>query len=178
MIPIQHRIQPVVRASRYPGPMALPPIALSSTLRELSGPDVALGYDAMHELRGHRPPLATPAAFVAWVTARAAEGYRLVGAFLPDEAQAVAVVGFRPMTLLYAGRTLYIDDLSTRAVHRGQGLGRALLAWMEAEARRQGCEQLQLDSGVQRFPAHRIYLRDGYDINAHHFAKRLAGPED
>ena len=113
----------MVRASRYPGPMPLPPIALSPTLRELSGPDVALGYTAMHELRGHRPPLATPEVFVDWVATHAAEGYRLVGAFLPDEAQAAAVAGFRPMTLLYAGRTLYIDDLSTRAAHRGQGLG-------------------------------------------------------
>ena len=141
-------------------------------LRELVGPDIALGHDAMHELRGHRPPLATQDSFVAWVSAHP-DRYRLVGAFLEGESQAVAVAGFRLMTLLYAGRTLYLDDLSTRAAYRGRGLGRALLAWVEAEARRLGCEELHLDSGVQRFPAHRLYLNSGFDIRSHHFSKAL-----
>jgi GNAT superfamily N-acetyltransferase len=141
-------------------------------IRELSGPEVALGYAAMHELRGHRPPLASPETFVTWVSEHG-DGYRLAGAFLPGESGAAAVIGFRTMTLLYAGRTLYVDDLSTRADHRGQGLGRALLAWAEAEARRLGCEELHLDSGMQRFPAHRLYLKFGFDISAHHFSKVL-----
>ncbi len=141
-------------------------------VRELSGPDATLGYAAMHELRGHRPPLATAETFVAWV-ANHTEGYRLAGAFLAGETDAAAVVGFRPMTLLYAGRILYVDDLSTKAAYRGQGLGTALLAWVEAEARRLGCDELHLDSGVQRFPAHRLYLKFGFDISAHHFGKAL-----
>ena len=141
-------------------------------VRELSGPEVARGYAAMHELRGHRPPLATAETFVAWVSDHP-EGYRLAGAFPEGEQDAAAVIGFRPMTLLYAGRTLYVDDLSTRAAHRGRGLGTALLAWVEAEARRLGCEELHLDSGVQRFPAHRLYLKHGFDIIGHHFARAL-----
>ena len=142
------------------------------TIRELSGPEVALGYAAMHELRGHRPPLSSEESFVAWVSGHP-EGYRLAGAFLEGEPEAAAVIGFRPMTLLYAGRNLYVDDLSTREHARGQGLGRALLAWVEAEARRLGCDELHLDSGVQRFPAHRLYLKFGFDISAHHFGKAL-----
>jgi hypothetical protein len=34
----------------------------------------------------------------------------------------------------------------------------------------QGCRQLELDSGVQRFGAHRFYLREGFDISSHHFS--------
>ncbi|MGY2895805.1 GNAT family N-acetyltransferase [Deinococcus sp. UYEF24] len=142
------------------------------TIRELSGPDTALGYAAMQELRGHRPPLSSAETFVSWVTEHT-EGYRLAGAFLAGETNAAAVIGFRPMTLLYAGRTLYVDDLSTCEQARGKGLGRALLAWVEAEARRLGCDELHLDSGVQRFPAHRLYLKFGFDISAHHFGKAL-----
>lgn len=142
------------------------------TIRELSGQGVALGYAAMYELRGHRPPLSSAETFVSWVSEHT-EGYRLVGAFLEGEPNAVSVIGFRPMTLLYAGRTLYVDDLSTREEARGQGLGGALLAWVEAEARRLGCDGLHLDSGVQRFPAHRLYLKFGFDIGAHHFGKVL-----
>lgn len=36
-----------------------------------------------------------------------------------------------------------------------------------------GCEELHLDSGVQRFPAHRLYLKFGFDIGAHYFSKAL-----
>ncbi|GGR08907.1 GNAT family N-acetyltransferase [Deinococcus ruber] len=146
---------------------------MTPDIREVSGSEVASVYAAMHELRGHRPPLASAQHFADWVEARSDEGYRLAGAFVDGEPEAAAVVGFRLMTLLYAGRTLYIDDLSTRSVYRGRGLGRALLAWVEAEARRLGCEELHLDSGVQRFPAHRLYLKDGFDITAHHFGKSL-----
>lgn len=142
------------------------------TVRELTGPGAALGYAAMHELRGHRPPLATADTFVSWVSDHT-EGYRLAGAFLPGEPEAAAVIGFRTMTLLYAGRTLYVDDLSTRAAYRGRGLGTALLTWVQAEARRLGCEELHLDSGVQRFAAHRLYLKFGFDISAHHFGRVL-----
>ena len=146
---------------------------LPSTVRQLTGPEIAHGYAAMHELRGHRPPMASAETFVAWVSGHP-EGYRIAGAFLEGETDAAAVIGFRPMTLLYAGRTLYVDDLSTRAADRGRGLGRALLTWATEEARRQGCEELHLDSGVQRFPAHRLYLKYGFDITAHHFARVLA----
>lgn len=155
-----------------PDPAAGTPSTTAPQVRELSGADAAHAYAAMSELRGHRPPLATPDTFTRWVGTHP-EGYRLAGAFLEGETEAAAVVGFRPMTLLYAGRTLYVDDLSTKAAYRGQGLGTALLAWVEAEARQLGCEELHLDSGVQRFPAHRLYLKSGFDIGAHHFSRAL-----
>ncbi len=155
-----------------PDPATGPPPTALPEQRELCGTDVAHGYAAMHALRGHRPPLASPDAFALWIGTHP-EGYRLVGAFLPGEPQAAAVMGFRTMTLLYAGLTLYVDDLSTRPEYRGRGLARALLDWAEVEARRLGCEELHLDSGVQRFPAHRLYLKFGFDISAHHFGKVL-----
>ena len=143
-------------------------------IRELLGPDIQLGHAAMFELRGQRPPLASAQVFQDWVTRAAAQGYRLLGAFGErEEEEAQAVCGFRVLELLYSGRQLYIDDLSTLPAARGKGHARALLAWAETEARRLGCESLHLDSGVQRFPAHRLYLGTGMDITAHHFAKSL-----
>ena len=103
---------------------------------------------------------------------QATQGYRLAASFDAAE-EAQAVCGFRVLTMLYSGRQLYIDDLSTLPQARGKGHARALLSWAEAEARRLGCESLHLDSGVQRFPAHRLYLGVGMDITAHHFAKGL-----
>jgi hypothetical protein len=45
-----------------------------------------------------------------------------------------------------------------------------MLDWLKAHALELGCRQLQLDSGVQRFGAHRFYLREGFHISSHHFA--------
>jgi len=61
----------------------------------------------------------------------------------------------------------------TRDVDLGVGFGSRLLDWLVDEAKRQGCEQFHLDSGVQRFGAHRFYLHKGMDITSHHFAMRL-----
>ncbi|GAA3996310.1 GNAT family N-acetyltransferase [Deinococcus rubellus] len=142
------------------------------TIRELQGNDIRLSYAAMFELRGQRPPLASPESFQAWVSEQASQGYRLAASF-DGTGEAQAVCGFRVLNFLYSGRQLYIDDLSTVPAARGRGHARALLAWAEAEARRLGCESLHLDSGVQRFPAHRLYLGTGMDITAHHFARSL-----
>jgi N-acetylglutamate synthase-like GNAT family acetyltransferase len=85
----------------------------------------------------------------------------------------VACAGFRVGEWLAWGKTLYVDDLVTDAAVRSGGHGGALLDWMIAHARAQGCVSLQLDSGVQRFAAHRFYLTKRMDITSHHFAMKL-----
>jgi len=62
-----------------------------------------------------------------------------------------------------------VDDLVTDAVSRSQALGRRLFEWLVARAREAGCEQFHLDSGVQRFDAHRFYLARRMAISSHHF---------
>ena len=141
-------------------------------IRELLGPDVALAYAALGELRPQSPAMISPLSLQAWVETHP-DGYRLLGSF-GDGAQAAAALGFRIMTTLYQGRQLYIDDLVTLPEARGQGHARALLAWAEAEARRLDCQSVDLDSNVQRYVAHRQYLKFGMDITAHHFGKELA----
>jgi len=127
-------------------------------------------------MRELRPHFADEEAFVRRVDdVQRAEGYRLIGAFEEEEDDAVAVAGFRVGHLLAWGRFLYVDDLSTLPSARRRGHGRALLEWLAEEARRLGCEQLHLDSGVgpERFDAHRLYLNVGLAITSHHFARRL-----
>ena len=102
-------------------------------------------------------------------------GYRLIGAFLPDVEQAVAVAGFRVGDSLAWGHYLYVDDLSTAPDARRQGHAGALLDWLIEEGRRLGCGQLHLDSGVgpERFDAHRLYYNHGLAIYSHHFTRGL-----
>jgi GNAT superfamily N-acetyltransferase len=83
------------------------------------------------------------------------------------------VAGFRISESLYYGRFLYVDDLVTNETSRSRGHGTRLFDWLVTHARETGCDSLALDSGVQRFQAHRFYLKRGMDITCHHFALRL-----
>ena len=96
------------------------------------------------------------------------DGYAL--AFVEENGAVLAVAGFVITSKLAWGRHLYVDDLVTAASQRSRGAGHCLMDWLRQYAIDQGCEQLHLDSGVQRFRAHRFYLREGFDINSHHFA--------
>ena len=140
-------------------------------IREIRPPDTAAAFLAMRALRTQ---LSDPVAFAAHVEdVQRREGYRLVGVF--EEGAAVAVAGFRISHCISWGRHLYVDDLSTLPDARRHGHGRQLLDWLLAEAARQGCQQLHLDSGVgaDRVDAHRLYFNAGLAITAHHFGRSV-----
>ena len=144
-----------------------------SEIREILPPDTRLAFAAMRELR---PQVGDETEFVRRVDeVQRAEGYRLVGAFEDGTEDAMAVAGFRVGHMLAWGRFLYVDDLSTLPTARRRGHAGALLDWLAAEARRLGCDELHLDSGVgaDRSDAHRLYLNAGLRITSHHFARRL-----
>lgn len=144
-------------------------------VRPLTTDAAALALPALRELRPTAPGTASVEALRAYLTDAEAQGYRLAGSFGREREEAAAVAGYRVLTNLAWGRFLYVDDLSTLPDARGQGHASALLHWLEAEARRLGCAQLHLDSGVgpARFTAHRLYLRHGLNITSHHFAGEL-----
>ncbi|SEJ10988.1 Acetyltransferase (GNAT) domain-containing protein [Deinococcus reticulitermitis] len=144
-------------------------------IRVLLAADAALALPALRELRPASPQMASAQALRAHLAEVEGQGYRLAGSFEPGREEAAAVAGYRVLTNLAWGRFLYLDDLSTLPDARGRGHASALLGWLEAEARRLGCAQLHLDSGVgpARFTAHRLYLGRGLNLTSHHFAKEL-----
>jgi GNAT superfamily N-acetyltransferase len=95
------------------------------------------------------------------------DGYLQAAVF--DGNTVVAVAGYRFMEMLYAGKTLYVDDLNTDEASRSRGHGKVLMDWLKGEAKDRKCVQLQLDSGVQREQTHRFYFREGLTINCLHF---------
>lgn len=105
--------------------------------------------------------------FVPTVRRQQVGGYRLV--YLEERGQVHSVAGFRLIENLVGGWILYVDDLVTDSACRSQGHGKTLLAWLVQRAREHGCRNLELDSGVQRFDAHRFYLTNGMIISSHHF---------
>ena len=102
---------------------------------------------------------------------RSAAGYEL--AFLEDEGEVKAVAGFRISECLAWGKLLKVDDLVTRSGEGSKGYGQSLFDWLVAYARERGCDEVHLDSGVQRFGAHRFYLLNRMEIIAHHFRLNL-----
>ena len=141
---------------------------------EVSPEDTARTYAAFLALREGRPVMATAESFVQWVNRQQRpEGYRIAAAFLPGMPDAVAAAGFRILHQLSRARMLYVDDLVTLPEHRSSGYAGLIFDWVVAEGRREGCEQLHLDSGHQRFDAHRFYLKHGMILNAHHFSMHV-----
>jgi GNAT superfamily N-acetyltransferase len=147
---------------------------LPAEVRELQPGEAALAARALLELR---PQLGDAAALAARAEAQRAAGYRLAAAFEPGEREAAAAAGFRVAENLAWGRFMYVDDLVTRPDRRGRGHGAALMRWLEEQARREGCGELHLDSGVgpERESAHRLYLAQRLRISAHHFSRELDG---
>ncbi len=131
---------------------------------------IARCHNVMAELRPH---IVDVDEFVAQVRRQYGEGFRL--AFLEMAGEVRAVAGYRVMEMLFSGRTLYVDDLVTREGDRSRGFGGKLFDWLVERAREEGCKYLTLDSGVQRFDAHRFYLLKRMKIAAHHFTLDLAG---
>lgn len=124
-------------------------------------------YAVMAQLRPH---LVAPE-FVRQVRRLQGQGFLL--AALEDDGAVRAVAGYRFQEKLFSGRNLYVDDLVTDSTQRSRGHGKSLLSWLVAEARAHGCVQLELDSGVQRFDAHRFYFRERMHVSAYHFVQPL-----
>jgi len=124
-------------------------------------------FPIMSQLRPHLQQVN----FVEQVRHQMKEGYKL--AFLQSEKQTVAVAGFRISTCLASGKFLYIDDLVVDELKRSQGYGQQLFQWLIEYAQNHHCQHLSLDSGVQRFEAHRFYLMQRLSITSHHFSMEL-----
>ena len=105
---------------------------------------------------------------VSQIKAQQQRGYTV--AYAEEDGRAVCAAGFAIKTGLAWGKHMYIEDLVTDSDRRSSGLGRVMMDWLKSHAREHECEQIHLDSGVQRFPAHRFYLREGFNIASHHFS--------
>ena len=102
------------------------------------------------------------------------ESFRII--YIEEDERAVAFAGYRTHTMLFSGKTLYIDDLCTLPGYRGKGYGGSLLDYLIREAREQGFDTVTLDSGHHRHDAHRLYLNKAFIIESHHFHLQLRKP--
>ena len=87
-----------------------------------------------------------------------------------DSGDVLCVSGFTISMNLAWGKHMYIADFVSDEQHRSTGAGSRLINWLKEYAKEMGCKQMHLDSGVNRFLAHKFYLREGFHIASHHFA--------
>jgi GNAT superfamily N-acetyltransferase len=109
--------------------------------------------------------------FLEQVHRQQQSGYQF--AFSEQDGQVLAVAGFCISECLAWGQFLYVYDLVVDETVRSKGYGQSLFEWLVEFARNHNCQQLHLDSGVQRFDAHRFYLQQRMNIASYHFLLNL-----
>ncbi|HEU4716719.1 MAG TPA: GNAT family N-acetyltransferase [Bacteroidia bacterium] len=129
-------------------------------------------FPAIHALR----PFLKEDEFVSRIRRLMKDGFILAYVEMED-GSVPAASGFRIEEMLHRGKSIYIDELSTLESARSKGLGGMLIDYIIDLAKKEDCASVHLDSGVQRFAAHRFYLKKKFDIVSHHFALHLKSIE-
>jgi GNAT superfamily N-acetyltransferase len=125
-------------------------------------------YDVMSQLRPH----VAREDFLPRVR-RQMDDFDYRVAYVKDDGEVKAVAGIRVSEWLHGGKYVEIDDLVSADGDRSKGYGGKLFDWILDFAREQKCDHVRLLSGVQRFDAHRFYLRKRMNIEAHYFNLKL-----
>ncbi|NMP16321.1 GNAT family N-acetyltransferase [Thalassotalea sp. Y01] len=129
-----------------------------------SDDELAAVADVLLQLR----PQYTQASIIAQIQKQRLSGYQI--AYVLANQQVLCVAGFVVGEKLAWGKHVYIDDLVTNEQQRSTGVGKFIIDWFKAYCIEHNCQQLHLDSGIQKFPAHRFYLRNRFNIASHHFS--------
>lgn len=131
--------------------------------------DILACFDVMRELR---PNLTSAASFLEKVRRmQESADYRLLAAV--EDGNPVALAGYRDKEMLIHGRFIYVDDLITSEVRRGQHLGEQLLSHIFITAKEQGYTKVILDTGIGNVLAQRFYYRMGMLAAGMHFSYEL-----
>lgn len=112
------------------------------------------------------------AEFLQRVRRQSFSGYELVGAFRDDAL--VGVLGMRPVHTLARGAHLHVDDLVVDERVRSGGIGRALLAFAEEDARSRGLTAVFLDARREAVP---FYEHERYAFHPAPSMKKLLGKQ-
>jgi N-acetylglutamate synthase-like GNAT family acetyltransferase len=91
-----------------------------------------------------------------------------------SEGEVVGVAGIHVSPALeYDADAAKVSAIAVDEAHRGRGVGRALMAALEAEARARNCALLFLTTAERRQDAHAFYRALGFAETGRRFAKDL-----
>lgn len=99
------------------------------------------------------------------------QNYECAGIFVDDEI--VGVSGLWFCTRHYIGKSVELDHVFIKPKHRGNGLGKKFMRWIDAYVKQKGCNSIELNTYVQNYSSHKFYYNDGFEILGYHFLKKL-----
>lgn len=120
-------------------------------IREIRREELQRAFEVMRELRTE---LTSPEFHETFEAAKAADGYRLIGAF--EGGDCAAVMGYRILSDFVHGKHVYVDDLVVTTARRSRGIGLELLRYAEQIAADLKCKGLRLCTGIDRKDAQRL----------------------
>ena len=126
-------------------------------IRELVGLEEIAAIYPLYQQNGSLPK----GLFHERLAAMIAQGnYRCIAAF--DGDKMVGVSGFWIGTQLWTGKWAEADHVVVDAEMRGAGIGAKLMAWIEKEAARVGCDITRISMLLGKERTHKFYSRNGY----------------
>ncbi len=130
-------------------------------------PDLRRIYPLIKQLN----PKLSKAQFNARLKEMLAADYRCIAAV--EGAKILGVAGFWIFTRFWCGRYIEPDNVVVDKKLRSRGVGKKLMVWIEAEAKRQKCDILYLTAYTHNHASHRFYLRERYIVRGFVFTKEL-----
>ena len=127
--------------------------------------DLEQCFNVIQELRPH---LNDCNKFITQIMRQQKEGYQMFACIANNNI--VGCIGYRQLETLAWGKILYIDDLITSSTHRGNGYAKTLLDHAIDYAKLVSCDQVHLDTGYTRYDAHKLYLKNRFQLSSHHMA--------
>ncbi|UCE35880.1 MAG: GNAT family N-acetyltransferase [Thermoplasmata archaeon] len=89
-----------------------------------------------------------------------------------EEDKILGIITFsKRHAFFYQGKVAIIEDLVIDEPHRGKGIGKELVEYVEEELKRQGILNIELSSDLQRTGAHEFWEKMGYTKSGYHFRK-------
>ncbi|MCQ8876252.1 GNAT family N-acetyltransferase [Mesorhizobium sp. LMG17149] len=138
-------------------------------IRELVGLEEIAAIYPLYEQTGSMPE----GLFRERLAAMIAQGnYRCVAAFIGE--RMVGMSGFWIGVQLWAGKWAEADHVVVDAQMRSAGIGAKLMAWIEEEAARVGCDITRISMVLGKERTHKFYSRNGYADDALILVKPLS----
>ncbi|NRR91112.1 GNAT family N-acetyltransferase [Winogradskyella undariae] len=85
----------------------------------------------------------------------------------------IGVAGMWFCTRHYMGKSVELDHVYIQSEHRGNGLGKQFMAWVNTYVKEKGCNSIELNTYVQNYPSHKFYYNEGFQVLGYHFLKKI-----
>ena len=109
--------------------------------------------------------------FIEQIRRKEKMGYKLYALKVKNEI--VSLIGIRIYEYFGCGKFLIIDDLVSDEGKRDNGYGGILFQWAIDYARNIKCNEIQLDSSIGLFQAHKFYFNKEMKISNYHFTLNI-----